>query len=215
MRGRRAVIALVAGFVMWLAPAIAGAQGLVSGRVRAPDDTPIEGAKINGQNVQNGLTTEGETDANGRFAFIGLSRGQWVFAVEKFGYEPSQGVANITRTGRTSIGFVLEVNPFAPPVPETGVLAGIRAGEVQEDLTEANSLFDQGDYDEAIKAYEGILDQIPELTSLNLQIGHAYLEKRDYERALAAFQAVPAHTPAAEEAASAIEALNATSTIGR
>ena len=42
---------------------------------------------------------------------------------------------------------------------------------------------------------------------VNLQIGHAYREKRDFGRALAAYQAVPADSPAAREAAAAIDAL--------
>ena len=213
MRHRATAIAVV-GFLL-VSASVVSAQGLVSGRVRAPDDTPIEGATISGQSVQTGRTAAGETDGNGRFAFIALSRGQWIFTVEKFGYESSEGIATVTRSGRTNISLVLEVNPFSPPVPNSGVLAGIPAGEVQEDLTAAHSLFDQGDYDNAIGAYEVILGRIPELTSLNLQIGHAYLEKRDYQRALAAYQAVPADTPAAEEAAAAIEALHAAAPIGR
>ena len=198
----------VALLLLLTTSAPAFAQGLVAGRVRAPDGTPIEGAKVVAQHLRNGRAVDGETDDSGRFAFIGLSRGQWVFAVEKFGYEPSQGVASITRTRRTNISFVLEVNPFAPPIPTTGVLAGIQAGALQEDLTAAHSLFDRGEFDDAIDAYETLLERVPTLTSLNLQIGHAYLEKRDYERARAAYRAVPADTPAATEAAAAIEALD-------
>lgn len=188
------------------APA-AVAQGLVAGRVRAADGSPIEGAKVVAQNLQNGRSLDGETDGSGRFAFIGLTRGQWMFVVEKFGYEPSQGVANVARTRRTNISFVLEVNPFAPPIPTTGVLAGVPAGQLQQELNAAHSLFDRGDYDDAIEAYEDLLEQVPTLTSLNLQIGHAYREKQDYARALSAYEAIPADTPAAGEAAAAIAAL--------
>lgn len=205
---RRAAALAFSLLLTLIAPA-ASAQGLVMGRVRAADGAPIEGAKIRAQNLQNGRSVDEETDGNGRFAFIGLSRGQWVFAVDKFGYEPSQGETYVTRTRRTTLSFVLEVNPFAPPIPTTGVLAGIQAGEIQQELSAAHALFDQGDYDDAIDAYEVILDRVPTLTSLNLQIGHAYLEKRDYTRARAAYRAVPADTPAAEEAAAALEALDA------
>ena len=208
----RPAAAIAFSLLLTLVAPAAFAQGLVSGRVRAPDGTPIEGATIVAQNLQSGRALNGETDGNGRFAFIGLSRGQWAFSVEKFGYEPSQGVANITRTRRTNISFTLEVNPFAPPIPTSGVLAGLHAGEIQEDLTAAHSLFDRGEFDEAIDAYEVLLERVPTLTSLNLQIGHAYLEKRDYERARAAYQAVPADTPAAAEATAAIEALERAST---
>ena len=59
----------------------------------------------------------------------------------------------------------------------------------------------------AIDAYAEMLERVPQLTSLNLQIGHAYREKLDFERALAAYRAVPADSPAAREAAAEIEAL--------
>ena len=208
----RSATIVVGSILLWLPSAAASAQGLVAGRVRTPDGAPIVGAKISGQNVQSARTSEGESDDNGRFAFIGLSRGEWIFTVEKFGYEPSRGVARVTRTGRTNINIVLQVNPYAPPIPNSGVLAGIQAGEIQQDLTAAHSLFDRGDYDDAIDAYEVILERVPKLTSLNLQIGHAYLEKQDYRRALAAYRAVPTDTPAAEEAATAIAALETAAT---
>ena len=202
---------LVAGLVLlcaWLAPAVALAQsGLVQGRVRGPDGTPIEGARVTGENLRSGRTVDDRTNSAGRFAFIGLTRGPWLFTIEKFGYETATGISNVFRSGRTRMTFVMEVDPLRPPVPETGVLAGIAAGEVQESLDAAHARFDRRDFDGAIDAYEALLERVPRLTSLHLQIGHAYMEQRDYERALAAYRAVPADTPAAAEAASAIAAL--------
>ncbi len=203
-----AVLAL--SFCAWLAPAAALAQsGLVQGRVRAPDGTPIEDARVTGENLRSGRTVDDRTNGAGRFAFIGLTRGPWLFTIEKFGYETTTGISNVFRSGRTRMGFVMEVDPLRPPVPETGVLGGIAAGELQEQLDAAHARFDQRDFDGAINAYEVLLERVPRLTSLHLQIGHAYLEKRDYPRALAAYRAVPADTPAAAEAASAIDSLEA------
>ena len=105
------------------------------------------------------------------------------------------------------MSFVLEINPFSPPVPETGALAGLRAGEIQEDLISAHALFDNGNFDDAIDVYKDLLNRLPLLTSLHIQIGHAYLGKRDYRKALAAYRAVPADAAAAEEAELAIQAL--------
>lgn len=212
----RAVAFLAAGLGAWLAPLAAQAQsGLVQGRVRAADGAPIAGARVSGESLVSGRTADDRTDDSGRFAFIGLTRGPWVFTVEKFGYETSQGISNISRMGRTAMTFVLEIDPLRPPVPRTGVLAGIAAGEIQEDLDHAHARFDRGDHDGAIAAYEALLERVPRLTSLHLQIGHAYRAKRDYPRALAAYRAVPADTPAATEAASAIAALQPAAAAGR
>ena len=70
-------------------------------------------------------------------------------------------------------------------------------------------MFDRGRFNDAIEAYEALLERVPQLTSLHLQIGHAHVGRREYERALAAYQAVPADTTAADEAAAAIDALQA------
>ena len=201
---------LAVSFCAALAPAVALAQsGLVQGRVRAPDGAPLAGAMVTGEHLRSGRTVADRTNGAGRFAFIGLRSGPWLFAIEKFGYETTQGVSNILRAGRTRMTFVLEVDPRRPPVPETGVLGGIAGGELQEELDAAHARFDRRDFDGALEAYEVLLERVPRLTSLHLQIGHAYLEQRDYAQALAAYRAVPADTPAAAEAASAITALEA------
>ena len=105
------------------------------------------------------------------------------------------------------MSFVMEVDPFNPPAPETGVLAGILATEIQFALGAAHALFDRGDFDGAIGAYQALLERIPLLTSLNLQIGHAYRKKQDFQRALAAYQAVPIDSPAGPEVEAAIASL--------
>ena len=207
---RRPTVMLLVAVLVWLAPTAGSAQtAIVAGIVRAGDGEPIAGATVIGESARSGRSVNDKTDSSGRFAFVGLTSGPWLFTVGKIGYEPTQGVANVRQTGRSNMSFVLDVDPFDPPVPVTGVLGGLRAGEIQQSLAAAHALFDDGDFDAAIDAYEAVLERIPQLTSLNLQIGHAYQEKRDYQRALAAYRAVPVDSPAAEEAASAIQSLTA------
>ena len=196
---------------IWVTAAPAAAQAaVVAGRVRAPDGSALAGATVTGESLRNASrTVDGRTDDGGWFGFLGLVSGPWRFTVTKFGYEPSEGIAFVRRTGRVDMNFVLNVDPLRPPIPTTGVLAGIPAGEIQEDLAAAHRMFDRGRFNDAIDAYEELLERVPQLTSLHLQIGHAHVERREYDRALAAYQAVPTDTTAADEAAAAIEALQA------
>ena len=207
---RAAVIFLVCSAI-WVTAVPAAAQAaVVAGRVRGADGSTLEGATVSGESLRNSSrTVEGRTDGGGWFGFLGLVSGPWRFVITKFGYEPAEGVAFVRRTGRVDMNFVLNVDPLRPPIPTTGVLAGIPAGEIQEDLAAAHRMFDRGRFNDAIDAYEELLERVPQLTSLHLQIGHAYVERRDYDRALAAYQAVPADTTAADEAAAAIDALQA------
>ncbi len=57
----------------------------------------------------------------------------------------------------------------------------------QEQLVEATSLSDHGDYDSALVVLHGILEDDPTSTPAYLGIGGIYLQKKDYRRAEPAF----------------------------
>lgn len=190
--------------------AVAGAQtGVITGAVRDVEGEPIAGAEVVGENTEWQRRVEATTNDAGRFSFIGLQRGRWLFVVRQRGYEPAQGFANVRGSGTGRVNFVMETDPLHPPAPSTGVLANLRGVELEEALDGADALYDGGDYDAAIDAYEAVLASVPGLTALHVQIGHAYREKNDLDRALAAYRAVPAGDPASAEARGAIEALQA------
>lgn len=189
---------------------VANAQtGVITGAVRDVEGEPIVGAEVVGENTEWQRRVEATTNDAGRFSFIGLQRGRWLFLIRQRGYEPVQGFANVRGAGTARVNFVMETDPLHPPAPSTGVLANLRGDELQEALDAADALYDSGDYDAAIDAYEAVLTTVPRLTGLHVQIGHAYREKSDFERALAAYRAVPAGDPASTEAQGAIEALQA------
>ena len=201
---------LLVSALAWLAPATAGAQSaIISGMVRGADGEPVNSARVLARTApsdQADRTAETTTNNRGRFGFVGLRAGRWIFTIQRPGFEPTQTFATITHRGRINLSVVLEFDPFNAPAPTRGSLAGIRAVDIQVDLAAAHALFDQDDFDGAIDAYAEMLERVPQLPSLNLQIGHAYREKQDFRRALAAYRAVPADSPAAREAAAAIEA---------
>ena len=190
-----------------LAAAAAAQTGVVTGAVRDVEGEPIVGAEVVGENTEWQRRIETTTNDAGRFSFIGLQRGRWLFLIRRRGYEPVQGFANVRGAGTARVGFVMETDPLHPPAPSTGVLANLRGDELQEALNAADALYDDGDYDAAIDAYGAVLASVPRLTGLHVQIGHAYREKNDLERALAAYRAVPAGDSAGREAQGAIEAL--------
>ncbi len=189
---------------------VADAQtGVITGAVRDVEGEPIVGAAVVGENTEWQRSVETTTNDAGRFSFIGLQRGRWLFVIRQRGYEPVQGFANVRGSGTGRVNFVMETDPLHPPAPSTGVLANLRGDELQEALDAADALYDRGDYDAAIDAYEAVLTTVPRLTGLHVQIGHAYREKNDVEQALAAYRAVPTGDPASAEAQGAIAALQA------
>ena len=203
------VFVLFSSISLITAQPVLAQQSVIRGVVRDTAGNPITEATVMAESRVSPRVIETETDDSGRFSFIGLERGRWLFTIQKRGYQPTQGFAPIRRTGNSGIvSLTMEVDLLDPPVSSTGVLAGIRADDLQIEVDAANALFDRGDYTGAISAYQVILEQVPQLTSLNLQIGHAYREKQDFTQARAAYRQVPADTPASKEAESALQALD-------
>ena len=188
-------VILIAGLVTCMA-ASAFAQGRVRGIVRDDDGNGISGATVSAENLGLTTTRAVATDNSGRFAFVGLSRGEWLFVIRADGFKPVQ--------------FTMEVDAFSPPAPAVGVLAGLTARGLVESLEEAEGLFDRGEYDDAIDAYRSILERAPALTSLSLQIGHAFREKQEPDQALAAYRTVLDADPSNAEARAAIDAVSQT-----
>ena len=184
-------------------------QSVIRGVVRDTAGNPITEATVRAESNVTPRIGETETDDSGRFSFIGLERGRWLFTIQKRGYRPTQGFAPVRRAGNSGVvSLTMEIDLLDPPVASTGVLAGIRADELQTEVDAANALFDRGDYTGAISAYQVILEQVPQFSSLNLQIGHAYKEKQDFTEARAAYRKVPSNTPASKEAESALKELD-------
>ena len=201
---------LIAGLVTCMA-ASAAAQGRVRGIVKDQDGNGIPGATVTAESLTSTQSVTDTTNNAGRFSFIGLNRGQWLFVIQAEGFKPVQGSTSVRATGPAiAVQLTMETDVFNPPAPATGVLAGLTARELVESLEAADGLFDRAEYDAAIDAYRSILERAPALTSLSLQIGHAFREKQEPDLALAAYRAVLDADPSNVEARSAIDAVSQT-----
>ncbi len=187
----------------------AAAQGGVRGVIRDSGGEGIPGARIIAESLETSQTRTTMTNNSGRFAFIGLAGGDWLFVVQADGFREQQGYSAVRRSGEPArVEFTLEPDPFNPVAPAVGVLAGVKSVDILARLRGAERLFDGGDYDGAIDAYQDLLELAPALTSVNLSIGHAWRAKREPERALAAYRSALAADPANREALAAIDALD-------
>lgn len=187
----------------------AAAQGGVRGVIRDSGGEGIPGARIIAESLETSQTRTTTTNNSGRFAFIGLAGGDWLFVVQADGFREEQGYSAVRRSGEPArVEFNLEPDPFNPVAPAVGALAGVKSVDILARLRGAERLFDGGDYDGAIEAYQALLALAPAMTSVNLSIGHAWRAKREPERALAAYRSALAADPANREALAAIDALD-------
>ena len=203
-------VILVAGLVTCMA-ASAFAQGRVRGIVRDDDGNGISGATVTAENLTSTTNRTVTTNDSGRFSFVGLSRGEWLFVIRADGFELVQGSANVSGgDSPIQVQFTMEADRFKPPASATGVLAGLTARELVESLEVAEELFARGEYDAAIDAYRSIMERTPALTAVSLQIGHAFREKQEPDQALAAYRTVLDADPSNAEARAAIAAVSQT-----
>src|ERR1041385_6622364 len=120
MSGRHSTVlafALVLG-----GAAVASAQvARVSGIVKDDLGQPIKGATIRAENPDAPLgSITGATDDKGRFAIIGLARGEWMFTAEAPGFQAQYTELNIQRTG-TPLPPLVFALPRAVARPPAGV----------------------------------------------------------------------------------------------
>jgi len=166
---------LIALAVLALAGAADAQTGRVSGIVKDAAGKPIKGATVRAVNrevVPREFTST--TDDKGRFAMLGLRTPvTWHFVVEAPGFFSSEGDALIRTQPGTPFEFTMRRDP--------GPLPGALAKDIQEQLSAANALRDEGRFDQAIAAYQSIQGKNPKLTTLNLVLAGTYREKADRE----------------------------------
>ncbi len=198
----------VAMAALWIGVTAGAAEaqlGRIRGIVRDTSGESVSSALVKAEHPATTRSITTTTDDGGRFALIGLQRGTWTFRIEAPGFHPFATRVRI-RSGGSSHFFVLtpDLTVTRKVVPSTGLLAGVAAEDIQLELDTADTLYEAGQYDEAIEAYEAALARVPFLTTINLQIGHAYRERKEYSKARAAYEEVLRGDPTNEEAKDAL-----------
>jgi tetratricopeptide (TPR) repeat protein len=179
----------VAGLLVVATPSSAQTVGRASGVVRDLDGEPIKGATVVAENAEAAPRSfTAVTDEKGRFGMLGLRRGVWKFTVQAPGYDTVSAPASIqTLRPNPPISFTLARTPESESPDAIG---RTDLDALQAKLDVAASFAKTGLYDEAIAAYEGVVGQVPALSSVHLQLGWLYEQKKDTAKAIAAYERV-------------------------
>ena len=184
--------------VTLLAAGRASAQTRVVGTVNDDAGKPVKAATVTAQHPDTGQTFTATTDAKGKFTVLGLRPGRWRFIAEAPGHLITG--TETTVSARMNADNALLRFTLRRTGPLAGALGSIVAKDLQADLSEADALYGQKKWDEAIKAYREILAQAPPLTALNLQIAAALRGKGDFDGAIAAYTELLQADPAQQRA---------------
>jgi predicted Zn-dependent protease len=183
----RFVRAFVAAVLVIGSAGVARAQvARVSGFVKDAAGQPIKGATVRADNPDAALSTlTAATDDRGRFAIIGLARGDWSFTAEAPGFQAQFSDLSIQRIGTPNppLTFTLQKAVIRPAA---GV-EGVSAKDLQQQLAAADALYQQQKFEDAVGIYRAILAGSPSLAVVNLQIAAAYRNMKQYDNAIAAY----------------------------
>ncbi len=148
-------------------------KGRVKGLVTDQDGNPIEEVTVKLYCVKGASGFEVTTDKEGIWRANYIRNGPYDIDFEKPGYVPKKINVNINEFGKN------------PDIEVTLIkLEGVSmADELRDELKRGNDLFDQEKYEEAIQAYQTILEKAPETTVLYRNIGNCYFQMEKYELA--------------------------------
>jgi hypothetical protein len=183
--------ALAAAVIVTLAAPAAAQTSRIGGVVRDETGGAIRGAIVRALvggagSPGNPISLTTATDDRGRFVFVVTRSGEWRLTFEAPGFEAMTIPVGVRLTGPPPN---LDVKLDRRESPEAfGALAGVDSKLLSSQLAAAAALLDEGRYDQAIAAYRDIKAKAPALTLCNLQIGNAYLAKKSYSEAEAAFR---------------------------
>ena len=183
------VVALLIGVAA--APVLAQRQGRIIGTVVDDEGNLIEGVLIVADNPDLlPPRFDTTTGADGRYSILGFIGGLWNFTASKEGYQSVSTPVRVGQGGnRRGVDFTLTRirHPLEIELGEAA-LEGLDPEAIERELEEANVAYNRQDWDAAIAGYTSILEKLPQMSNLYLQIGHAHRANEDYEAALAVYE---------------------------
>ena len=148
-------------------------KGRIFGYVYDEEGNPLEGVRVKlfSLRVQDGFSTV--TDSTGKWVASWIRGGGWNVDFEKIGYMAKKISIQISEIIRNP---TVEVN--------LKKMEGLSiTKDIEQELVKGNKLFEEEKYEEAVKAYEKILEEFPDVYIINKNIGNCYFKQEKYEKA--------------------------------
>jgi tetratricopeptide (TPR) repeat protein len=149
-------------------------KGKLKGVVKDENGNPVEGVTVKLFSLKAASGFNVRTDKNGKWKAMWIRAGIWHIDFEKPGYESKKISVNVA---------TYKTNPLVEIV-----LKKMEGVEISKDFIEkinkGNKLFEEKKYDEAIKLFEELIKEKPELKMINQNIGNCYFAMEKYEKAV-------------------------------
>ncbi len=181
-----------AALALCLASAAPAAAQLanISGQVKDEGGKPVAGATVVAENPE-ALPSRLETTTreNGHFIVVGLRGGNWTLTIRAPGFLPFQVQTRATSKG--GMPLAVKLVRGAP----AGEFEGL-SEDVKAELASAAASYDNGQYAEALAAYESLQKKLPDITAVSLRIARIHRQMKNYDQAIAVYDQVLSKDPA-------------------
>lgn len=167
-------------FVLALAAPAHAQTGMLKGKVLDQAGNPVEGAKVTiaAKGMKN--TRDVKSNKKGEWVQIGLFPGEYSITADKDG---NKGIVDT----RVSIGenpeILIKIGP-AGPSPEVAA----KAAALQKSFDEGVAASKAGNYDESIAKFNEAIAQAPNCHDCYYNIGFAHSQKKEWDKAEAAYK---------------------------
>ncbi len=182
---RYLIIAAVVFFMISISSFSQQGRGKIRGLVldeETGEPLPEVTVKMYNESLDTYFQPPPETDKEGRWSANFLRTGSWKLTFEKVGYAPQE------------VSYRVIYNPGAPQEVLTVGLSKIKGVTIKESIVakakQADKLFDEKKYGEAIEILEKIIADNPDAYVLYKSVGNCYFAAEDYEKALEAYMKV-------------------------
>jgi tetratricopeptide (TPR) repeat protein len=153
--------------------------GRLTGTVMDENGSALEGATVTLKYMEFNYQLQGKSNKKGQWGFVGLGKGIVQVTGELEGYAS-------TTTQQPVSG--------ASPNPEIHLVlrkgTGAAGDENRDAILRANEMFDNRQYEEALKLYQDFSQKNPTNYKVSIYIANCKSEMRDYDEALAEYQKV-------------------------
>lgn len=169
-------------------------RGRLKGKVVTEAGEPIPNAKVILRSPKYKSTITKTTDKDGNWAVMGIQGGHWDIDITANGFYP--------KAISTTVSEVLRNKPIIINLKESekDVFTAEEAEKMKKLIAKGNEYFAQKEYEAALKEFEKILLEHPELERIHLYIGNCYKEMEDMDKAIAAFEKYWQKNPDSSEA---------------
>ena len=148
-------------------------QGKIKGVVTDQVGNPVEGVKIKMYSQRAASGFEVTSDADGKWRAFYIRGGPYDIELEKTGYMPKKLNLTISEyNANPDVEFVLDK-----------IEGMVLTEDVMKELETGNALYEQEKFEEAINAYQAIVEKFPDAYIVFRNIGNCYFLLEDYERA--------------------------------